>query len=461
VGHLHRVAGPPQATVSRPSKISAAATASGLSLLFLLAYGGCNWITAQRADVGTWYYQWERFIPFVPVFIIPYMSIDLFFVAAPFFCGSRDELRTLARRIAFAILAAGACFLLIPLTLAVPRPQPDGWTGAIFNFLHGFDQPYNLFPSLHITLRTILADHYARHTRGAVRVASHVWFSLIGLSTLLVYQHHFADIVGGFVLAGICCYLFRENSGRLPVMPNYRVGTYYALGTAAAFGGAFLTWPWAGILLWPGAALALTAAAYFGLGPGIFRKTDGRLPWSARLLFAPVLLGQQISLYYYRRQCAVWSEVTPRVWISRQLDPGEAGALRQRGVTAVLDLTAEFSEAAAFRALSYRNIQILDLTAPSLSQQREAVDFITQQAARGVVCVHCKVGYSRSAAIVGAYLLATGRAASVEQAMALLRAARPAMVIRPEAIESLKAFSQLGDRFNALESVGKISGESE
>src|SRR6266853_5467510 len=51
----------------------------GLSILFLIVYGGCNWITSQRANVGTFYFEWERRIPFVPFFILPYMSIDLFF----------------------------------------------------------------------------------------------------------------------------------------------------------------------------------------------------------------------------------------------------------------------------------------------------------------------------------------------------------------------------------------------
>jgi len=73
---------------------------------------------------------------------------------------------------------------------------------------------------------------------------------------------------------------------------------------------------------------------------------------------------------------------------------------------------------------------------------REAVEFISKQAERGVVCVHCKVGYSRSAAVVGAYLLASGQAQSVEQAVALLRNARPAMVIRPEALAALHQFFQ-------------------
>ncbi len=167
-------------------------------------------------DVGTWFYSWERFIPFVPVMIIPYMSLNLFFVGGPFLCQSRNELRVLARRIAFAIFGAGACFLLIPLQLSAVRPQPGDWTGAIFRFLRIFDQPYDLFPSLHITFRTILAAHYAKHTKGVIRWASHMWFALIGFSTLLTYQHHFVDIVGGFMLAAVCFYLFRDENRKRP-----------------------------------------------------------------------------------------------------------------------------------------------------------------------------------------------------------------------------------------------------
>jgi protein-tyrosine phosphatase/membrane-associated phospholipid phosphatase len=411
-----------------------------LSLLFMVVYGGCSWITAHRSDVGTWYYSWERYIPFVPVLIIPYMSIDLFFVGGPFLCQSRNELRVLAQRITFAILVAGACFLLIPLRLSAVRPQPNDWTAVIFNFLHGFDQPFNLFPSLHIALRTILADLYAKHTRGVTRVASHVWFSLIGFSTLLTYQHHFVDIVGGFVLAAICFYLFREENVRLPVLPNYRVGVYYAVGALVAIGVSLGGRTWTIILLWPALALALTAAAYWGLGPSIYRKTSGRLPLSAQLMFAPCLIGQYLSLFHYRRRCEAWNQITPNVWVSARLNRHEAAKICQAGVTAVLDLTAEFSETADIRALDYRNIAILDLTAPNIAQMREAVEFIAQHAKRGIVCVHCKVGYSRSAAIVGAYLLASGRANTVEQAVAILRNGRPTIVIRPEALAALNAY---------------------
>lgn len=440
MGYLLGISRAAEAIVSKPSKLSAASASASLSLLFMVVYGGCSWITAHRSDVGTWYYEWERYIPFVPLLIIPYMSIDLLFVGGPFLCQSRDELRVLSQRITFAILVAGACFLLIPLRLSGERLQPHDWAAVIFKFLHGFDQPYNLFPSLHIALRTILADLYAKHTKGITRFASHVWFSLIGLSTLLTYQHHFVDIVGGFVLAAICFYLFREENTRLPVLPNYRVGAYYAGGALLAIVISFAGWPWTGILFWPALALALTATAYWGLGPSIYRKTNGRLPMSTQLMFAPCLIGQHLSLLHYRRQCDAWNQITPDVWISARLNRDEAAKMCQAGATAILDLTAEFSETAALRALGYHNIPILDLTAPNPAQLREAVKFISQHAENGVVCIHCKVGYSRSAAVVGAYLLASGHAKTVEQAVAILRNGRPTIVIRPEAFAALNAF---------------------
>jgi membrane-associated phospholipid phosphatase len=198
-------------TMNRPTKLTAAATAGALSVLFMIVYGSCNWVAAHRDSVGTWYYSWEHLIPFVPVMIVPYMSINLFFVSAPFLCRSREELRIFALRITFAILIAGVCFLLLPLKFGVPCPQVSGWMGGIFNFLHRFDQPYNLVPSLHITFRTILADFFVRHTKGGLRLACHIWFILIGFSTVLTYQHHIVDVGAGFILAAVCLYLFRET----------------------------------------------------------------------------------------------------------------------------------------------------------------------------------------------------------------------------------------------------------
>src|SRR3954468_10326648 len=51
--------------------------------LFFLAYGGTNTLAAHRGVTRAMYFDWERYIPFVPLMIVPYMSIDLFFFFAP------------------------------------------------------------------------------------------------------------------------------------------------------------------------------------------------------------------------------------------------------------------------------------------------------------------------------------------------------------------------------------------
>jgi protein-tyrosine phosphatase len=460
--------------VGRPARwaltLRALKTSVVLSLLFVLVYGSTNWFTAQRpdADVRTWYFAWERTVlPYLPLLIVPYMSIDLFFFMATFLCRDEREMRVLAQRVVFSILVAATSFLVLPLKLAWPaRPRVDGWFGDFVEqscsapFL--MEYPHNLFPAMHVALCLILADVYARHTRGVVRGLLYIWFGLIILSTVLTWQHHLVDVAGGVVVAGFAFSLFRESGTRLPVpsLPdtgeswarrvlNVRVGCYYAAGAALVLSAAPAVWPWGAFLLWPAAALGMVAAGYFGLGPDVFNKTEGRLPLSTRFVLAPILFGQYLSLAYYRRQCRAWDEAVPgvrplrgSVLIGRILTKAEASAALEQGVTAVLDLTAEFSEAAPFLATRYRNLPILDLTAPTQDQLHEAVAFIAEEANQGTVYVHCKIGYSRSAAVVGAYLLASHEAATAEEAVDRLRTVRPSIVVRAEAMEALRAFER-------------------
>jgi hypothetical protein len=413
---------------------------AGLSVLFLTVYGGCNWITAHRANVGTLYFEWERNVPFVPFFILPYMSIDLFFIGAPFLCRTDRELSILAKRIAAAIIVAVICFLLFPLRFAFLRPHADGWLGALFDWFRGMDAPYNLLPSLHAAFTLILLDIYFRHTHGFIRVVTMIWFVLIALSPVLTYQHHLIDIVGGFVLAGYCFYVFRESTHALPVVVNRRIGSYYAAGAAVVSITGAIFWPWGVLLLWPAIALGIVAIAYFRAGPIVFHKTEGKLPWSTRFVLAPCLVGQYLSLLYYRRQCRSWDKVTPQIWIGGKLGFLSAKNALFGGVVSVLDLCAEFSEAKPFRKINYKNIPVLDLTAPTQAQLLEMSEFIGNRSQNGAVYVHCKIGYSRSAAAVAAYLIISGKVKTAEEAFAIIRHVRPTIVIRPEVRSALSEF---------------------
>ncbi|HSZ54776.1 MAG TPA: dual specificity protein phosphatase family protein [Tepidisphaeraceae bacterium] len=438
MGDLHRFRRPAGDAVNwRAAKTSAA-----LCGLFLLVYGTSNWLTSFRHNVGSFYFAWERHIPFVPLTILPYMSIDLFFIAAPFVCRDERELRTLTRRIVAAILTCGAFFLLMPLRFAFERPHVDGPLGIIFNNFRLLDRPYNQFPSLHIALGAILAVLYLQHTHGLLRFTLGIWFGLIGLSTLLTYQHHVIDVIGGFALGVLCVYLWQDEPLRQPVTCNLWVGMMYAAGAAVWLAVAILTRPWGLLLIWPVISLSLVAAAYFGLGPGIFRKRQGRVPILSSIVLWPVLAGQRLSLAYYKTKSNAWDALTDHLWIGRKLSTPEARRAVAQGVGAVLDLSGEFSEAPPFTSVEYCQLSVMDLTAPTMDQLAQALDFIRSHIESGIVYVHCKAGYSRTAAVAGAYLLSCGRAQSADEAVQMLRDCRRGIVLRPEALAAIRDYDR-------------------
>lgn len=410
----------------------ALATSIGLSLLFLVVYGGCNWITSRRQDVGTFFFDWERAIPFLPFLILPYLSIDLFFVAAPFFCRTQRELRTLALRIIAAILVAGICFLLFPLRFAFPPPETHGALGFLFDRFRSLDAPYNLAPSLHAALGLLLFDFYFGRTQGFWRIALAGWFALMAASPLLTKQHHVIDIVTGFALAGCCFYFVRERELWQSHYPLGRLAFYYIMMAVVCGALAFVTFPFGLVLIWPTAACLLVAWAYLGRGPSVFGKRDGKLSMGRRFVLAPYLAGQWLSFFYYRRRSTRWNAITPSVWIGRKLNDLEATEAIKAGVTAVLDLSAEFSEVNPFRQVQYKNVPVLDLSAPTIAELYDMSRFIGDGVEEGIVYVHCKIGYSRSVAAVAAYLMISGVAGNAGRAVAIIQQARPAVVIRPE-----------------------------
>jgi protein phosphatase len=221
---------------------------------------------------------------------------------------------------------------------------------------------------------------------------------------------------------------------------NRRIGSYYAAGAAVLLIIGAIFWPWGVLLLWPAIALGIVAIAYFRAGPIVFRKTEGKLPWSTRFVLAPCLLCQYLSLLYYRSQCRSWDKVTPQIWIGGKLGCRSANKALCCGVVSVLDLSAEFSEAKPFRKINYRNIPVLDLTAPTQAQLAEMSKFIGNHSRNGVVYVHCKIGYSRSAAAIAAYLTMSGKVKTAEEAFAMIRRVRPSVVIRSEVISALSEF---------------------
>lgn len=414
-----------------------------LAPFFFVVYGFCNHYTASRSDVGVLVFGWEKHIPFTPSLILPYMSIDFFFGLSLFLCQHKAELHRHALRLVLAIVVSAIGFLLFPLQFTFEVPATDGFNGLLFKTLHGFDKPFNQAPSLHISLLMLLWVVYARYLPGLWSWVMHVWFTLIGVSVLTVYQHHFIDIVTGFAVGLVCLYLLPEHGWKAaPSVDRRRANQLahrYLAGSLACLGLAYAVGGWAWLALWPAIALLLVAIGYYQLGPTVFHKVHGQYHWAARLLLAPYLAGVRLSHRHYLRRLQPWHEITPELAI------GAWPANRQQlppGTIAVLDMTGEFASPFHPAELPYLNLPVMDLTAPNPATLKAAIEFIDQHRPHGKVFVHCALGLSRSAAVAAAWLVSQGRFNDADSALRHIAALRPGVVWTDSHLHTIHAATQ-------------------
>ncbi len=220
--------------------------------------------------------------------------------------------------------------------------------------------------------------------------------------------------------------------------------TFLVLAVACVIAG-LMAWDiigWGAVLfLYFAVSLLLLAAAYAGVGPKLLlKRADGRQSAWARLVMAPYLAASEATFQFYRllsREPA-YVQAAPNLYFGRRLTAREATAVNW---VAVLDLAAEFAEVRPLRGLpAYRSLPVLDTIAPSEEQLREIVGWLTRAAESGPIYVHCALGHGRSATVVIACLLATGRVASVAEGVKLLQSLRPGVGLYSGQRRRLRAF---------------------
>ncbi|MDR2844611.1 MAG: phosphatase PAP2/dual specificity phosphatase family protein [Puniceicoccales bacterium] len=420
-----------------------------LGPFFFAAYGFANQFTAQRGDVPSIVFDWERSIPFWPWTILPYWSMDALYAVSIFLCRTRAELRTHGLRLAAMTVVSTVCFLLFPLRFSFEKPATDGIAGWLFDALANFDLPYNQAPSLHIGLLWLVALRFAAHTPRRWRWAVYGWAVLIALSVLTTWQHHFIDVVTGFAAGVGVAYAIPSPDGRWHLQRRRGIsasaarragvlaGRYFAGALVAAVplavaGNAWWTW----LLMWPAVACVFAAAGYVWLGAAIFQKdANGFHAPSAAVLLAPLRFGLWLSRRLRARRLPVVSRIAPGLALGAY--PEATAFDGHPDIGAVLDLTAEFSRPPAVNAAhcAYRVTPRTDLLPPVPSELAESVaalHALRREAPGKTIFVHCALGLSRSAIVAAAWLLETGAAATPEVALAQIRAARPQVVLTEE-----------------------------
>jgi len=182
---------------------------AALAMLFTVVYGGSNRLASRRQETFRLYFDWELGIPLIPWMAWIYASLFAVFFL-PVFCLNRNDLASLARRIALAIVISGVLFLLFPAHLGFARAAEPG---VLLGLIHALDHPHNLVPSLHVSLSGLVLASLIAPSPPWLRVTFVTWFAMICVSAVLVHQHHVFDVLGGILV--ICVLMRAWRNGRL------------------------------------------------------------------------------------------------------------------------------------------------------------------------------------------------------------------------------------------------------
>jgi hypothetical protein len=387
-----------------------------LAPLFFLLYGWANEYAAllPKASVGEIVYDWEKHIPFLPSTILPYWSIDLLYGLSLFLPMTKFAQRQHAMRLLVATPVAVLFFCLFPLTFSTLKPECFGVWKSLFDALMGFDKPFNQSPSLHIILLVILWRIYLPHFNKTGKVLWNIWCFLIGISVLTTFQHHFIDIPAGFLTGLIICYLFplsKDHYWKWGEMKSKRLAILYSATAGVFFILAFLcTIVIALIFIWIGVSLLFVGLGYFGLGAVIFQKKEnGTFTFAANILFFPYRWMSRLIRHLFFKSYQTPQKITDKLYL------GAFWMAKSDDYHAVFDVCSEYKKAEN-KAVNYTSYPLIDLATPTVEELRlgvEKLDELIQN--NNTVFIHCALGMSRSATLVFAWLLHSGKIKTITE----------------------------------------------
>ncbi|WP_111637220.1 diacylglycerol kinase family protein [Marinomonas shanghaiensis] len=200
-------------------------------------------------------------------------------------------------------------------------------------------------------------------------------------------------------------------------------------------------------LAWAWFALSFftVSLAYLLNKPTIFRKrSDGTVPVYIRWVFMPFLWSTQLYNSWARSTDSVpaLQKIDDGLYLARRLFPSDIHDIKNANISAVLDVTAEFSSLnwVSYQAdIDYLNIPILDHSVPSDTQIHRALNWIhTHRKTGRSVVIHCALGRGRSVFMMAAYLLSQNPKSSPDAIMDKIRDIRQTARLNKRQFKHLK-----------------------
>jgi membrane-associated phospholipid phosphatase len=163
----------------------------------------------------------DRALPVIPATVWAYIS----WYPAPLLLlwTARGEFRRAAAATALAFVLCALGYVWLPVSITRPSLAGDGVSERMLLLLYAADPPWNLFPSFHAALCTIMCRLVLPSARGRWIVG--LWMAGICIACVLTKQHFVLDVLAGLAVGAAASWLVRRVASDAPELrPSRAVG---------------------------------------------------------------------------------------------------------------------------------------------------------------------------------------------------------------------------------------------
>lgn len=153
----------------------------------------------KRKSRYYWKLRIDDFIPFVPIFIVPYVSYFAYIVLTIVALWETPYVYEFFTSYIISYLVAGAFWFLIPNGVKRPKIVGKDIFSKLTAYIYSHDDDTNGFPSAHV-FATLICSYFL--FLSFPTFLPFILFMAIAIiaSTVLVKQHYAIDILGGIIV---------------------------------------------------------------------------------------------------------------------------------------------------------------------------------------------------------------------------------------------------------------------
>lgn len=187
-----------------------------MSLILLLALLFLSAILYFPLNIRKPKYFWEiiidKYIPFIPPLIIPYLTLYLFITVSFILLWPKIIFESFVVALLVVNLSAAIFWYRFPNGVKRPVVKGKSWLLSLVRLAYNHDKEGNAFPSAHVYYSTVCAI-YLWQAFPQIGWPVIVWGGTISISTVFVKQHYLIDILGGLFWAFTARFLAKFLTG--------------------------------------------------------------------------------------------------------------------------------------------------------------------------------------------------------------------------------------------------------